>query len=91
MKLKGDALETWELEKFQTTRQQEMLQKEAQFKHSKQQELLALQKRIQSGREEQKKQRHQDLERLVFLWKVKDLCLTVIQIATKISKCKGRA
>jgi hypothetical protein len=27
------------------------------------QELLALQKRIQSGREEQKKQRHMDLER----------------------------
>lgn len=29
------------------------------------QELLALQKRIQSGREEQKKQRHMDLERLL--------------------------
>ena len=42
-----------------------MLQKEAQFKHTKQQELIALQKRIQTGREEQKKQRHQDLERLL--------------------------
>jgi hypothetical protein len=31
----------------------------------KQQELVALQKRIQTGREEQKKQRHQDLERLL--------------------------
>ena len=38
---------------------------EAQFKHTKQQELIALQKRIQTGREEQKKQRHQDLERLL--------------------------
>lgn len=40
-------------------------QKEAKFKQSKQAELLALQKRIQTGREEQKKQRHMDLERLL--------------------------
>lgn len=46
-------------------RQQDLLQKEAKFKHAKQQELVALQKRIQTGREEQKKQRHQDLERLL--------------------------
>lgn len=39
--------------------------KEGKFKHVKQQELIALQKRIQTGREEQKKQRHQDLERYV--------------------------
>lgn len=42
-----------------------MLQKEAKFKFNKQQELIALQKRIQTGREEQKKQRHLDLERLL--------------------------
>ena len=63
MKLKGDALEAAELEKWDELKQQESLQKEAQFKHAKQQELIALQKRIQSGREEQKKQRHLDLER----------------------------
>jgi hypothetical protein len=43
----------------------ELFQKEATFKHKQQQELLALQKRIQSGREEQKKQRQLDLERLL--------------------------
>ena len=48
MKLKSDALEAWELEKW---------------RNLKQQELLALQKRIQTGREEQKKQRQMDLER----------------------------
>ena len=36
---------------------------QAKFKHQKQQELIALQKRIQTGREEQKKQRELDLER----------------------------
>ena len=65
IKLKADALEAWELEKWHSQRQQELLQKEAKFKHIKQQELVALQKRIQTGREEQKKQRHQDLERLL--------------------------
>lgn len=65
IKLKADAVEAWELEKWHTQRQQDLLQKEAQFKHTKQQELIALQKRIQTGREEQKKQRHHDLERLL--------------------------
>lgn len=65
MKLKADALEAWELEKWHNQRQQDLLQKETKFKAVKQQELIALQKRIQSGREEQKKQRHQDLERLL--------------------------
>lgn len=65
IKLKADALEAWELEKWHSQRQQDLLQKEAKFKHVKQQELIALQKRIQTGREEQKKQRHQDLERLL--------------------------
>lgn len=42
-----------------------MFQREAKFKHQKQQELIALQKRVQTGREEQKKQRQMDLERLL--------------------------
>jgi hypothetical protein len=58
-------LEAWELEKWHSQRQQDLLGKEGKFKHVKQQELVALQKRIQTGREEQKKQRHQDLERLL--------------------------
>ncbi len=65
IKLKADALEAWELEKWHSVRQQDLIAKEAKFKTSKQQELIALQKRIQTGREEQKKQRHQDLERLL--------------------------
>lgn len=64
--MKADALEAWELEKWHSERQQDLLQKEAKFKFNKQQELVALQKRIQTGREEQKKQRHLDLERYVF-------------------------
>ena len=63
IKLKADALEAWELEKWHSQRQQDLLLREAKFKSVKQQELIALQKRIQTGREEQKKQRHQDLER----------------------------
>ena len=65
IKLKCDALEAWELEKWQNGKQQEMFQREAKFKHQKQQELIALQKRVQTGREEQKKQRQMDLERLL--------------------------
>ena len=38
-----------------------MFQREAKFKHQKQNELVALQKRVQTGREEQKKQRQMDL------------------------------
>jgi len=47
IKLKCDALEAWELEKWKNAKQQEMFQREAKFKHQKQQELIALQKRIQ--------------------------------------------
>jgi len=65
MKLKSDQLEAWELEKWRNAKQQENFQKEAQFKHKRQQELVALCKRIQTGREEQKKQRQLDLERLL--------------------------
>lgn len=67
VKLKADELETWEFEKWEHIRAQELLSKESQFKQMKQQELLALHKRIQSGREEQKKQRHLDLERCILL------------------------
>merc|ERR1719272_1116906 len=65
MKLKSDALEAWELEKWRNQKQQQIFQRETKFKHRQQQELLALQKRIQTGREEQKKQRQMDLERLL--------------------------
>ncbi|RHY15076.1 hypothetical protein DYB25_003074 [Aphanomyces astaci] len=65
MKLKSDALEAWEMEKWRNSKQQEMFQREIKFKQRQRQELEALQKRIQSGREEQKKQRQLDLERLL--------------------------
>ncbi|KAJ0404158.1 hypothetical protein P43SY_008716 [Pythium insidiosum] len=65
IKLKADALEAWELEKWKSCKQQEMLQREVKFKQRQKQDLDALQKRIQSGREEQKKQRQVDLERLL--------------------------
>ena len=53
----------WEDEKFQAKQQAEMYQKEMRFKHKLKQELVALKKRIASGRSEQKRQRQQDLER----------------------------
>ncbi|TMW69759.1 hypothetical protein Poli38472_001915 [Pythium oligandrum] len=65
IKLKADALEAWELEKWKNQKQQEMLQREVKFKQRQKQDLDALLKRIQSGREEQKKQRQVDLERLL--------------------------
>ncbi|KAJ1457369.1 hypothetical protein M885DRAFT_515453 [Pelagophyceae sp. CCMP2097] len=65
IKLKCDALEAWELEKWSSAKQHEMFQREAQFKHQKSQELSALTKRVHTGREEQKKQRQMDLERLL--------------------------
>ena len=42
-----------------------MYSKEAQFRRRQTNELLALQKRIQTGRDEQKKQRQRDLETLL--------------------------
>lgn len=53
------------IEKWHGRRQQDLLSKEAKFKQVKLQELSALQKRIHTGREEQKQQRHLDLERLL--------------------------
>lgn len=63
MKVKADNLEAHETEKWVKQKQQEMSQQENKFKQSKYQELTALQKRLQTGREEQKKQRHVELER----------------------------
>jgi len=40
-----------------------MYQKEMRFKHQLKSELVALKQRIQSGKDEQKKQRQLDLER----------------------------
>mmetsp|Transcript_27761 Transcript_27761/g.40890 ORF Transcript_27761/g.40890 Transcript_27761/m.40890 type:complete len:266 (-) Transcript_27761:2499-3296(-) len=65
IKAKADKLEEFETEKWIRRKQKEMFQQENKFKNTKQQELSALQKRIQTGREEQKKQRHVDLERLL--------------------------
>ncbi|CAM9914508.1 unnamed protein product [Phaeothamnion confervicola] len=65
MKLKSDALEAWELERWRNRRQQELLQRETKFKQVKVQEMQALLKRVASGRDEQKKQRQMDLERLL--------------------------
>ena len=65
IKLRADQLEAWELEKLRNTTQQGMYSKEAQFRRRQANELLALNKRIQTGRDEQKKQRQQDLERLL--------------------------
>lgn len=67
IKLKSDALEAWELDKWRALKQQEALQREATFKQRQKQDLDALAKRVQSGREEQKKQRQVDLERCVRL------------------------
>lgn len=35
MKLKADALEAWELEKWRNKRQEDLYQREAKFKHTK--------------------------------------------------------
>ena len=65
VKMKADAMEKVELQKWEAKHQQEMTRAEAQFKVTKRQEVAALQKRIQSGREDQKKQRRIALERLL--------------------------
>ena len=91
MKLKSDALEAWELEKWRNLKQQEMFQKEAKFKHRQQQELLALQKRIQTGREEQKKQRQMDLERLLQRYQNVKSELEAQQTAERHRQKKGAA
>jgi hypothetical protein len=65
IKMRADQLEAWELEKLRNSTQQGMYSKEAQFRRRQTNELLALQKRIQAGRDEQKKLRQRDLECLL--------------------------
>merc|ERR1711924_542342 len=65
IKMRADQLEAWELEKLRNQTQQGMYSKEAQFRRRQTNEYSALRKRIQTGREEQKKQRQQDLECLL--------------------------
>lgn len=65
IKLKADSLEAWEVEKWKNKTQTEMYRKEGKFKQKQDQELKALHMRIQAGREEQKKRRQLDLEKLL--------------------------
>lgn len=63
IKNKADELMAWEEERWNNQRQAEMYQKEMRFKHRLKQELIALKKRVATGKQQQKKQRQQDLER----------------------------
>jgi len=65
VKLKGDNLEAFELEKLRNMHQVRMQTLAEKFKERQTGEMHALLKRIQTGREEQKKQRQSDLERLL--------------------------
>ncbi len=65
VKLKGDNLEAFELEKLRNMHQVRMQTLAEKFKEKQTGEMHALLKRIQTGREEQKKQRQSDLERLL--------------------------
>lgn len=65
MKLKGDNVEAFELEKLRSQRQMRMSMMEEKFLAKQSQELQALRKRTQTGRDELKKQRQLDLERLL--------------------------
>ena len=65
-KEKADELEAIETERWMKQRLKDMNRSEQQFKDKKNQELVALEKRLQTGREEEKKQRKFQLERLVF-------------------------
>ena len=65
IKLKADNLEAFELEKMRNQHQMRLSNVVEKFKAKQTAELGALRKRIQTGREEQKKQRQLDLERLL--------------------------
>lgn len=65
VKAKADRMEAKELEQWNQMKQKEMFQQESKFKAAKRQELSALQKRINAGREEQRKRRQFALERLM--------------------------
>ena len=62
-KEKADELEAIETERWMKQRLKDMNRSEQQFKDKKNQELVALEKRLQTGREEEKKQRKFQLER----------------------------
>lgn len=62
-KEKADELEEIETEGWMRRRQQDMNRLEHQFKERKMQELVASEKRLQTGREGGKKQRKIELER----------------------------
>lgn len=64
-KVKADELESIETERWIKRKRRDNNRQENQFKNTKQQELSALSKRMQAGREEQKKQRKFALERSV--------------------------
>jgi hypothetical protein len=65
IKLKADNLEAFELEKMRNQHQLRLSNVVEKFKSKQTSELGALRKRVQTGREEQKKQRQLDLERLL--------------------------
>mmetsp|Transcript_10597 Transcript_10597/g.20948 ORF Transcript_10597/g.20948 Transcript_10597/m.20948 type:complete len:267 (+) Transcript_10597:77-877(+) len=65
IKLKADNLEAFELEKMRNQHQMKLSNVVEKFKAKQTSELQALRKRVQTGREEQKKQRQLDLERLL--------------------------
>jgi hypothetical protein len=64
VKVKADALEVMDMERWQQKRQECISQQEENYKQQKLQEYTALQKRLQTGREAQKKQRSLELDRL---------------------------
>ena len=62
-KVKADELEEIETQRWMKRKRKDMNRQETQFKNTKNQELAALSKRLQAGREENKKQRKFALER----------------------------
>jgi len=64
-KIKADLLEAQELDRYHQQEAQKNANKEQQYVVKQSQEIAALQKRIQTGRDELKKQRQLELERLL--------------------------
>ena len=64
-KMKADLMEAEEMERFRESQSTKNLSKERQYLGKQQQEISALRKRIQTGRDELKKQRQMELERLL--------------------------
>merc|ERR1711934_341052 len=65
IKLKADRLEEIELEKLRSSHAHKLAAQEMQFAQRQQAELQALEKRVETARNEHKIQRQQDLERLL--------------------------